>query len=105
MLEAWLDDVRPSPERKRNPLLVRVFFGDRMSSERLGGLLDAYEQAARERRDRYAEVVDRLAERPRSAFRRATAVFGVAQPQASLDWIEEVRPLLHEARASDEGRC
>jgi len=86
-------------------LLVRVFFGDRVLSERLGGLLDAYKQAARQRRDRYVEVVDRLAGRPQSAFRRATAMFGVAQAQASLDCVEEVRPLLYEARALDQDRC
>ena len=98
-------DGRPSPERRRNLLLVRVFFGDRVLSERLGELLDAYEQAARQRRDRCAEVVDSLAERPQSAFRRATAMFGVAQAQASLDWIEAVRPMLHEARVLDQDRC
>lgn len=105
VLEGWLDDARLPSERQRNLFLVRVFFGDRLSSERLEDLLDAYEQATRERWDRYAEVVDRLAERPQSTFRRATAMFGLSQAQASLDWIAEVRPLLLQAQVVRPDRC
>ena len=105
VLEAWLDDVELPPTRQRNLFLVRVFFGDRMTSGALAELLDAYEGATRARRDRYAEVVDRLADRPRSTFRRATAMFGLAQAQASLDWVAAVRPFLLEARAVDPDRC
>jgi DNA-binding PadR family transcriptional regulator len=105
VLEAWLHDAELPPARERNLFLVRVFFGDRIAGGRLAELLDSYEEATRARRDRYAEVVDRLADRPQSTFRRATAMFGLAQAQASLDWIGEVRPLLLEARAVDQDRC
>ena len=105
VLEAWLDDVELPLARQRTLFLVRVFFGDRMASGRLAELLDAYEGATRARRDRYAEVVDRLADRPRSTFRRATAMFGLAQAQAGLDWVAAVRPLLLEACALDRDRC
>jgi DNA-binding PadR family transcriptional regulator len=105
VLGAWLETSDLSPERPRNLFLVRVFFGDRMSSTGLERLLDSYEQATRDRRDRFAVVVERLAERPQSAFRRATAMFGVLQAQASLDWIEQVRPLLLESRRVDPERC
>jgi hypothetical protein len=105
VLEAWLDDLELPPARERNLFLVRVFFGDRIASERLEALLAAYEGATRTRRDRYAEVVDRLADRPESTFRRATAMFGLAQAQASLDWIADVRPLLLDARALDQDPC
>lgn len=98
-LEAWLDERECSPERHRNVFLVRVFFGDRMSEERLAALIDSYERTTRERHDRYAEVVEALAGRPGSVFRRATAMFGLAQARASLDWIDQVRPLLRESRA------
>ncbi len=105
VLEAWLDDSELPPERQRNLFLVRLFFGDRMPSATVEELLDSYEQATRERRDRLAGVVDRLADRPQSAFRRATAMFGVAQAQARLDWIDQVRPLLLGERCADPERC
>jgi DNA-binding PadR family transcriptional regulator len=94
VLDAWLDDADPALERHRNLFLVRVFFGDRMSPARMNELLEGYEQSARRQRDALAEIVDRLADRPGSEFRRATAMFGVTQAQARLDWIEQVRPLL-----------
>ena len=105
LLGAWLEGTELRPERQRNVFLVRVFFGDRMSSERLEELLDSYEQVTRERRDRLAETVERLADRPHSRFRRATAMFGLSQAQASLDWIDQVRPLLLGALCADPDRC
>ncbi len=105
VLAAWLEDAVLAPERQRNLFLVRVFFGDRMSGERLEELLDGYERASRERRDRFADVVERLADRPQSAFRRATAMFGLAQAQARLDWVEQVRPLLLAPHCADPEPC
>jgi DNA-binding PadR family transcriptional regulator len=96
-LAAWLDDPELPTERHRNLFLVRVFFADRMSSERLDGLLSAYERSVQAQRDQLAEIVDRLADRPGSEFRRATAMYGLAHAQASLDWIASVRPLLRKA--------
>ena len=103
VLDAWLDETALPPERQRNLFLVRVFFGDRMSPTRIQELLDAYEQASRAWRDQLAELVDNLAERPESTFRRATAMYGVAQMEAKLRWIDQVRPLLLEA-AGDRPR-
>jgi DNA-binding PadR family transcriptional regulator len=93
-LVAWLDQTQAPGERQRNLFLVRVFFGARMSRERLAWLLDTYEDTARSRRARWAEIAERLAPRPRARFARATAMFGVAQAQAQLDWLDQVRPLL-----------
>jgi DNA-binding PadR family transcriptional regulator len=101
VLTAWLDDPELPPDRYRSLFLVRVFFGDHLSCERLETLLDDYERAARARRDALAEIVDRLSGRAESAFRRATAMFGLAQAEASLDWIQQVRPLLLAARAGE----
>lgn len=105
VLATWLDDSELVPERRRSLFLVRLFFGDRMSSTRLEQLLDSYERAARERRDRFAEVADRLAGRPESVFRRATAMFGLSQAQATLDWIDQIRPLLLERCCADTDQC
>ena len=100
-LRGWLEESPLGPERQRNLFLVRVFFGDRMSPARLEAILDEYEAEAQARRDRLGEVVERLADRPAAAFRRATALFGVRREQAKLDWVAEVRPLLLAAVCSD----
>ena len=99
VLDAWLEDAVLPPARQRNLFLVHVFFGDHMSPARIEQLLDSYEQASRERRDELAELVDSLDGRPESTFRRATAMYGVAQMDAKLKWIDQVRPLLLQAAA------
>jgi DNA-binding PadR family transcriptional regulator len=99
-LRRWLEEAEVSVERTRNLFLVRVFFGDRVDFQRLDALLDRYEANARADRDRFGAVADRLAGRPETAFRRATAVYGMRHAQATLDWVAEVRPLLREASCS-----
>jgi PadR family transcriptional regulator AphA len=94
VLRQWLEEAPVGPDRQRNLFLARVFFGDRMSPARLEALLGEYEADARARRDHLGEVVERLADRPQAAFRRATAMFGVRREQAKLDWVAEVRPFL-----------
>ena len=104
VLGEWLEESPLDPDRQRNLFLVRVFFGDRMSPGRLESILEEYGSEARARRDELGEVVERLADRPQAAFRRATAMFGVRREQAKLDWVAEVRSLLIEAAASGSGR-
>jgi DNA-binding PadR family transcriptional regulator len=104
VLRQWLEESPVGPDRQRNLFLVRMFFGDRISPVRLGAILDEYEAEARARRDRLSEVVQRLAERPQAAFRRATAMFGVRREQAKLDWVAEVRPLLVAGAGSRSAR-
>jgi DNA-binding PadR family transcriptional regulator len=104
VLREWLEESPVGPERQRSPFLVRIFFADRMSAARLEAILGEYESEARARRDRLAEVVERLADRPQAAFRRATAMFGVRREQAKLDWIAEVRPQLLAAADSVSAR-
>ena len=86
-------------DRNRNLFLVRVFFGDRLSPERLDALLDEYEANARAYHGTLAAVVHRLADRPESAFRRATALFGMRHAQATLDWVADVRSMLRDSAA------
>jgi DNA-binding PadR family transcriptional regulator len=107
VLRGWLDDPGLPPERQRNLFLVRVFFGDQVSPGRIAELLNSYEQAAHAWRDQLAELVDSLAARPESTFRRATAMYGVEQMEARLRWLEQVRRLLLEARRQDnkKGVC
>lgn len=90
----WLEEEAMSEERTRSMFLVRVFFGDRTSPDRMAALLDQFERRARARRDALATVVDRLADRPESVFRRATAMLGVHREEANLDWVTQTRPTL-----------
>ena len=99
-LQRWLEGTVMSEGRSRNLFLVRIFFGDRTTPERLAALLDEHEAAARFRRDQLAAVADKLADRPGSVFRRSTAVFGLRREQADLDWVAEVRPMLLAAAAA-----
>lgn len=79
-LQRWLDDTALTGERSRNLFLVRIFFGDRTSRERLAALLDEYEAAARTRIDLLAALVDRLAGRSRySAGRRRCSAFATSR--------------------------
>lgn len=99
-LRHWLEATVMKEERSRSLFLVRIFFGNRTSPEHLAALLDGFESAARARRDMLAAVVDRLADRPASVFRRSTAIFGLRREQANLDWVAEVRPMLLAASAA-----
>jgi DNA-binding PadR family transcriptional regulator len=105
-LRRWLEEGPVEPVRNRNLFLVRVFFGDRVSPERLDALLDEYERSARAHRDNYAVIVERLAVRPQAAFPRATALYGMRHAQATLEWVADVRSIVREARAalSEPGR-
>jgi DNA-binding PadR family transcriptional regulator len=94
VLRSWLENSPPAKERQRSLFLVRMFFGDRISPARLEAILDEYAADAQAQRDRFGDIVERLADRPESAFRRATAMFGMRREQAKLDWVAEVRPLL-----------
>jgi DNA-binding PadR family transcriptional regulator len=98
VLAAWLEESVLPPERQRNLFLVHLFFGDRTSTERVEELLESYDQTSRAWREQLSELADSLADRPESTFRRATALYGVAQMDARLRWLEQVRPLLLDRR-------
>jgi DNA-binding PadR family transcriptional regulator len=99
-LQHWLEGTTMTEGRSRNLFLVRIFFGDHTSPERLAALLDEFEMAARFRRDQLASIAEKLADRPASVFRRSTAMFGLRHEQANLDWVAEVRPTLLAAAAA-----
>jgi len=99
-LQRWLEGTMTSEGRSRNLFLVRIFFGDRTTPERLTELLDEFEVAARFRRDQLAMMAEKLADRPASVFRRSTAIFGLRHQEANLEWVAEMRPTLLAAAAA-----
>jgi PadR family transcriptional regulator, regulatory protein AphA len=93
-LQRWLDDPVLKDESTRSLFLVRIFFADRSSPGQLAALLDDFESRSVIRRDRFAMMAEKLADRPGSVFRRSTALLGLRREQANLDWVGEVRPML-----------
>ncbi len=93
-LDDWLASADLGDERRRNPLLLKVFFGDRMSPERLAGLLAAQRARCEANRARYAAVVAELEDDPAAVMRRATALYGVRCAESQLAWLDEVEPLI-----------
>lgn len=96
-LRRWLEEAPVEAERTRNLFLVRVFFADRVSPERLVVLLDEYAETARAQLEVLTALAGRLADHPEAVFRRATAVYGMRHAQATLDWIADVRAILSES--------
>jgi DNA-binding PadR family transcriptional regulator len=93
-LAQWLSEAAIKPARVRDELLVRIFFADRLAPGRLAELIDDFEIRTITRRDQLTEIVEKLADRPESQFRRATAMFGLRREEASLSWVDDVRALL-----------
>jgi PadR family transcriptional regulator AphA len=96
VLQAWLADPDPGTPRPRQPMLVKLYFGEHLSVAQARLLLVRYREQARERRDRYAADVAAdtaaLAADPESPrrFGRAAALFGLRRAEADLIWVEEV---------------
>ena len=53
-LRSWLDDPDPGTPRPRQPMLVKLFFGEHVSPEQTQTLLMRYREQVLARRDRYA---------------------------------------------------
>jgi DNA-binding PadR family transcriptional regulator len=95
-LETWLADPDPGIARPRQPILVKLFFGERAAPEQIQALLVQYRAQTLARRDRFAAAVAAdaaaIAVDPNSRrrFGRAVALFGLRRVEADLAWIDEV---------------
>ncbi len=105
-LQAWLADPDPGIPRPRQPMLVKLFFGEHVSPEQVQALLTQYRDQALARRDRYAadaaEDAAAIEVDPASMLRfgRAAALFGLRRAEADLAWVDEVRA---ELRLPEQG--
>jgi DNA-binding PadR family transcriptional regulator len=97
VLDDWLDSADLGDERRRNPLLLKVFFGDRMAPERLAGLLAAERERCQALSAHYRSVAAGLEGRPDEVMRHATVLYGVHCVEAQLTWLDEVEPLIAQA--------
>jgi DNA-binding PadR family transcriptional regulator len=95
-LDTWLDTPDPGVPRPRQPMLVKLFFGERLAPEQAAALLTEYRAQALDRRDRLAAAAAAdaaaVAADPASPrrFGRAAALFGLRRTEADLVWIDEV---------------
>src|SRR5215218_8255220 len=94
-LDAWLDTPDPGVPRPRQPMLVKLFFGERLTPEQAAALLTEYRAQALDRRNRFAAAAAdaaAVAADPDSSrrFGRAAALFGLRRTEADLVWIDEV---------------
>ena len=99
-LDAWLDGPDLGPERRRHPLLLKVFFGERLAPGRLASLLAEERARLQAARDHYATLAAKLERDPEAVWRRATALYGVRCAEGQLAWLDEVAPLVERAGRS-----
>lgn len=94
VLDQWLDSADLGDERRRNPLLLKVFFGKRMAPERLAGLLAAQRERCQAQLEHYTALVAGIEEDPGALMERATALYGIRCVEAQLNWLDEVEPMI-----------
>jgi DNA-binding PadR family transcriptional regulator len=95
-LDAWLADPDPGVPRPRQPMLVKLFFGERLAPQQMATLLARFRAQALDRRNSFAAAAaaDAAAvaadpDSPRR-FGRAAALFGLRRTEADLAWIDEM---------------
>jgi PadR family transcriptional regulator, regulatory protein AphA len=95
-LDNWLDNSDPGVPRPRQPMLVKLFFGERIAPDQAAALLTRYRTQALALRDQLvaAAAADAAAiavdpDSPRR-FGRAVALFGLRRAEADLAWVDEV---------------
>ena len=90
-LDEWLREPTFRKERRKNSLLVKMLFGDRLSAEEVSRLVDAAGVEAEAERARLATIVTMLESVPSAYFARSTALFGLRHAEATLAWAAEMR--------------
>ncbi|MGH9243260.1 MAG: PadR family transcriptional regulator [Acidimicrobiales bacterium] len=94
VLVAWVESPVVPAARSKNGFLLKMFMARHARPEAVEPLLHLYrESVALELADLQA-IVDQLADRPRAAFGRLTARWGVLHAQASLAWIDEAEAVV-----------
>ena len=95
--DAWLRDPDPEVQRPRHPVLIKLFFADRLEPAALRPLLRSFRADLEARRSTYAALA--AGESPSQVFTdnpyiRLTARFGERRMEADLGWLDEVEAAL-----------
>ncbi|MGI8429596.1 MAG: PadR family transcriptional regulator [Solirubrobacteraceae bacterium] len=94
-LDGWLESSGYPTERRRDGLLAKLFFAERMTPDQRVDLLSAYRDRAAAYRIELQAIVDRLQGRPESFYGRSTALFGLVDATARIAWAEHMLAVLH----------
>jgi DNA-binding PadR family transcriptional regulator len=101
-LDAWLAEPTFRKERRKNSLLVKILFADRLSVEQVATLVGAARQEAEAERARLAALVELLETFPGAYWARSTALFGLRHAEASVAWADGMGPQLEGRRPPTE---
>jgi PadR family transcriptional regulator, regulatory protein AphA len=92
-LDAWLRDPDPEVQRPRHPVLIKLFFAERLEPGALGPLLASFRAELEVRRSNYAALAAGVVpgqQWPDNPYIRLTARFGQRRMEADLAWLDEV---------------
>jgi DNA-binding PadR family transcriptional regulator len=93
----WLNSAGYEPDRFRSGFLVKLFFGEKMDPKLRAEMLADYRERAEGSRRYLAAIVQGLPEE-RDAFIRATALLGLREAEACVNWADEVSKKLPSER-------
>ena len=96
-LDAWLGDPDPDVQRPRHPILIKLFFADRLEPGAVRPLLASYRAGLEARRSTYAALAAGAMpgqQWPQNRYVRLTARFGQRRMEADLAWLDEVEVML-----------
>lgn len=89
---SWLARSGHQRERRRNPFLVKLFFGTHLQRHELTALIAEHRAEAEADRASYQQVIDHLVARPEARFGRGTASYGLRRAEATIAWCDECKP-------------
>ena len=96
-LDAWPRDPDPEVQRARHPLLIKLFFADRLEPDAIRPLLASYRAGLEARRSTYAALAAGVMPGQQwtdNRYVRWTALFGQRRMEADLAWLDEVEAVL-----------
>jgi len=96
-LDAWLADTDPEVQRPRHPLLIKLFFANRLEAGAVRPLLASYRAVLEARKSTYAALAAGVMpgqQWPDNHYFRLTARFGQRRMEADLAWLDEVEAVL-----------
>ena len=99
-LREWLRSAPPESAPGRDPHLLRLFFGHRLSVAERAAVVEDYRHVLTLRRDSLQAVADKLAaaDRPEAWFGRQGALQGLRTSEAQLAWLTDLETELEEGR-------
>jgi PadR family transcriptional regulator, regulatory protein AphA len=100
-LRDWLESADLGAEASQNPFLLKIFFGDHVSTDVLASQLRDYRARLQERLDRYREIEREIAGEDEDFFPYLTLKHGLLRLRAGIRWADETLREL-EQRGSDE---